>query len=126
MTDFRTLDDAEVGGKRVLLRLDLNVPTENGQVTDATRLQRVTPTVLEISDKGGKVILLSHFGRPKERDAKNSLKPVAARLSEVLGSPVTFVDDCIGQRAEAVIKSMKPRARRWALPNVRLTEQPSR
>jgi len=76
MTDFRTLDDAEVGGKRVLLRLDLNVPTENGQVTDATRLERVIPTIREIADKRGKVILLSHFGRPKGRDPKDSLKPV--------------------------------------------------
>ena len=108
MTDFRTLDDAEVGGKRVLLRLDLNVPTENGQVTDATRLERVTPTIREIADKRGKVILLSHFGRPKGRDPKDSLKPVAAKLAEVLGRPVGFVDDCIGQRAEAVVKAMKP------------------
>ena len=108
MTDFRTLDDAEVGGKRVLARLDLNVPTENGQVTDATRLERVTPTIREIADKRGKVILLSHFGRPKGRDPKDSLKPVAAKLAEVLGRPVGFVDDCIGQRAEAVVKAMKP------------------
>jgi phosphoglycerate kinase len=108
MTDFRTLDDAEVGGKRVLLRLDLNVPTENGQVTDATRLERVIPTIREIADKGGKVILLSHFGRPKGRDPKDSLKPVAAKLAEILGRPVGFIDDCIGQRAEAVVKAMKP------------------
>ena len=108
MTDFRTLDDAEVGGKRVLLRLDLNVPTENGQVTDATRLERVIPTIREIAGKGGRVILLSHFGRPKGRDPKDSLKPVAAKLAEILGRPVGFVDDCIGQRAEAVVKAMKP------------------
>jgi phosphoglycerate kinase len=108
MANFRTLDDAELRDKRVLLRLDLNVPTENGQVTDATRLERVAPTILEIADKGGKVILLSHFGRPKGRDPKESLKPVAARLSEVLGRPVGFVDDCVGQRAEAVVKAMKP------------------
>jgi phosphoglycerate kinase len=108
MTSFRTLDDAELRDKRVLLRLDLNVPAENGQVTDATRLERVAPTILEIADKGGKVILLSHFGRPKGRDPKESLKPVAAKLSEVLGRPVAFVDDCVGQRAEAVVKAMKP------------------
>jgi phosphoglycerate kinase len=108
MTDFRTLDDAEVGGKRVLLRLDLNVPTENGQVTDVTRLERVLPTIREIAGKRGKVILLSHFGRPKGRDPKDSLKPVAAKLAEILGRPVGFVDDCIGQRAEAVVKAMKP------------------
>jgi phosphoglycerate kinase len=105
---FRTLDDVDPRGKRVLLRLDLNVPTENGQVTDATRLERVAPTVREIADKGGKVVLLSHFGRPKGRDAKDSLKPVAAKLSEVLGRSVGFVDDCVGQRAEAVVAAMKP------------------
>jgi phosphoglycerate kinase len=108
MSAFRTLDDAELRDKRVLLRVDLNVPTENGEVTDTTRLERVVPTIREIADKSGKVILLSHFGRPKGRDAKNSLKPVAAKLSEVLGRPVGFVDNCIGQRAEAVVKAMKP------------------
>jgi len=64
---FRTLDDADVSGKRVLLRVDLNVPTENGRVTDATRIERVASTIEEIAAKGGKVILLSHFGRPKGR-----------------------------------------------------------
>ena len=108
MANFRTLDDADVRGKRVLLRLDLNVPTENGEVTDTTRLERVVPTIREIADKGGKVILLSHFGRPKEHNAKDSLKPVAAKLSEVLGRPVGFVDDCVGQRAEAAVKAMQP------------------
>ena len=67
---FRTLDDVDVKGKRVLLRVDLNVPMENGHVTDATRLERVAPTITEISGKGGKVILLAHFGRPKGRDAE--------------------------------------------------------
>lgn len=62
---FRTLDDVDVKGKRVLLRVDLNVPMENGRVSDATRLERVAPTISEISDKGGKVILLAHFGRPR-------------------------------------------------------------
>ncbi len=78
MADFRTLDDVDVKGKRVLLRVDLNVPMENGRVTDATRLERVAPTITEISGKGGKVILLAHFGRPKGRDPKESLKPVAS------------------------------------------------
>ena len=78
---FRTLDDVDVKGKRVLLRVDLNVPMEQGRVTDATRLERISPTITEISDKGGKVILLAHFGRPKGRDAKESLKPVAAALA---------------------------------------------
>ena len=77
-SNFRTLDAADVNGKRVLVRVDLNVPMENGKVTDATRIERVAPTINEIAGKGGKVILLAHFGRPKGRDPKESLKPVAA------------------------------------------------
>ncbi len=88
---FRTLDDADVAGKRVLLRVDLNVPTENGRVTDATRIERVAPTITEIADKGGKVILLAHFGRPKGGpDEANSLKPVAAAVAEIIKRPVAF------------------------------------
>ena len=76
MNAFRTLDSADVKGKRVLLRVDLNVPMENGKVTDATRIERVLPTIREIADKGGKVILLAHFGRPKGGpDEANSLQP---------------------------------------------------
>src|SRR5216110_2631625 len=78
---FKTLDSADLSGKRVLVRVDLNVPMENGRVTDATRIERVAPTINEISGKGGKVILLAHFGRPKGRDARESLKPVASALS---------------------------------------------
>src|SRR5271157_2011674 len=99
MKQFRTLDDVDVKGKRVLLRVDLNVPMEQGRVTDTTRLERVAPTIAEISDKGGKVILLAHFGRPKGRDPKQSLKPVAAALSLVIDKPVAFADDCIGDIA---------------------------
>ena len=69
---FRTLDEADVRGKRVLVRVDLNVPVENGKVADTTRIERVAPTIREIADKGGKVILLSHFGRPKGPDPKQS------------------------------------------------------
>jgi phosphoglycerate kinase len=104
---FRTLDDVDVKGKRVLLRVDLNVPTENGRVTDATRLERVAPTINEIADKGGKVILLAHFGRPKGRDPKDSLKPVAAALSAVIKRPVAFADDCVGEVAAKAISAMK-------------------
>src|SRR3954465_10897884 len=89
---FRTLDDVDVKGKRVLLRVDLNVPMENGRVTDATRLERVAPTITEISGKGGKVILLAHFGRPKGRDPKESLKPVAAELHHILKRHVASPD----------------------------------
>ena len=104
---FRTLDDVDVKGKRVLLRVDLNVPTENGHVTDATRLERVAPTITEISDRGGRVILLAHFGRPKGRDPKESLKPVAAALSDVVKRPVAFADDCIGEAAQKAVAAMK-------------------
>src|SRR6202140_2607359 len=104
---FRTLDDVDVKGKRVLLRVDLNVPMENGQVSDATRLERVAPTITEISDKGGKVILLAHFGRPKGRDPKDSLKPVAAALAQVIGRPVAFTEDCVGDVAQKAIAAMK-------------------
>jgi phosphoglycerate kinase len=104
---FRTLDDVDVKGKRVLLRVDLNVPMEHGHVTDLTRLERIAPTILEISGNGGKVILLAHFGRPKGRDDKDSLKPVAAALSQVIKKPVAFAADCIGDVAAKAIAAMK-------------------
>src|SRR3979490_3490474 len=104
---FRTLDDVDVKGKRVLLRVDLNVPMDNGRVSDATRLERVAPTITEISGKGGKVILLAHFGRPRERDAKESLKPVAEALAEVIKKPVAFADECIGDIAAKAVAAMK-------------------
>src|ERR1700755_3603376 len=104
---FRTLDDADVKGKRVLLRVDLNVPMENGRVADLTRLERVAPTITEISDKGGKLILLAHFGRPRGRDPKESLKPVAAALAEVIKRPIGFADDCIGDVAQKAVAAMK-------------------
>src|ERR1700741_4633093 len=100
---FHTLDDVDVKGKRVLLRVDLNVPTENGRVTDTTRMERVAPTITELSDKGGKVILLAHFGRPKGRDEKESLKPVAAELAQVIKRPVAFASDCVGEGAQMAI-----------------------
>ncbi len=107
MPNFRTLDDVDVKGKRVLLRVALNVPMEQGRVSDTTRLERVAPTINEISGKGGKVILLAHFGRPKRREPKDSLKPVAAALAEVIGKPVAFAEDCIGEPAQTAIAAMK-------------------
>ncbi|HMA69883.1 MAG TPA: phosphoglycerate kinase [Xanthobacteraceae bacterium] len=104
---FHTLDEADLQGKRVLLRVDLNVPMESGQVSDTTRLERVAPTIAEIADKGGKVILLSHLGRPKARNPKDSLKPVAGALASVLNRPIGFADDCIGPTAEAAVNAMK-------------------
>ena len=107
MKQFRTLDDVDVKGKRVLLRVDLNVPMEGGRVTDATRLERVAPTITEIAGKGGKVILLAHFGRPKGRDAKDSLKPVAATLAQVINKPVAFAEACVGEVAEKAVMAMQ-------------------
>src|ERR1044071_3402048 len=107
MAGFRTLDEAELRGKRVLLRVDLNVPTENGKVTDATRIERVAPTITELADKRGKVILLAHFGRPKGPDPKESLKPVAAEVAKAIGRKVAFAEDCIGPKAEAAVAAMK-------------------
>src|SRR3954468_22989265 len=104
---FKTLDSANLSGKRVLVRVDLNVPMENGKITDATRIERIVPTIMEIGDKGGKVILLAHFGRPKGRDPKESLKPVAAELGRILKQNVAFADDCVGELAEKAIAAMK-------------------
>jgi phosphoglycerate kinase len=106
MSGFRTLDQADVNGKRVLVRVDLNVPMENGRVTDATRIERVVPTIREIAEKGGKVVLLAHFGRPKGRDLKDSLRPVAEALSHHLGRPVVFAQDCVGDTAEAAVNAL--------------------
>jgi phosphoglycerate kinase len=108
MTAFRTLDDADVAGKRVLVRVDLNVPMENGAVADATRIERVVPTIQEISGKSGKVILLAHFGRPKGVDPSQSLKTIVPALSERLGKPVAFAEDCIGEAAATAVAAMQP------------------
>jgi phosphoglycerate kinase len=105
---FKTLDSADVKNKRVLVRVDINVPMENGKVTDATRIERVAPTITEIAGKGGKVILLAHFGRPKGRDLKDSLKPIAAEAGRVLKRAVAFAEDCVGEAAEKAVAAMKP------------------
>lgn len=107
MTSFRTLNDAQFAGKRVLVRVDLNVPMENGEVSDTTRIDRASRTLKEIADKGGKVIVLSHFGRPKGRDPKVSLKPLIRSLSHAVGRPVAFAEDCIGEVAAKAVANMK-------------------
>ncbi len=104
---FKTLSDLSPRGKRILVRVDLNVPVENGRVTDATRLDRIIPTIAELADGGGRVILLAHFGRPKGRDPKESLEPVAKELSGRLGRPIAFAPDCIGPEAEAAVGKLK-------------------
>jgi phosphoglycerate kinase len=108
MLSFRTIDKADVKDKRVLVRVDLNVPMDNGRISDRTRIERMAPTIVEIADKGGKVILLSHFGRPKGRDPKDSLKDVAAATAQIIQRPVAFAEDCIGEKAEAAVNAMKP------------------
>jgi phosphoglycerate kinase len=105
---FRTLDHADVKGKRVLMRVDLNVPYENGVVSDATRIERIAPSITELADKGAKVILMSHFGRPKGRDTSQSLKPVAAEVAHTIKRPIKFVGDCIGEEAERAVAAMRP------------------
>jgi phosphoglycerate kinase len=107
MPSFRTLEQADVEGKRVLVRVDFNVPVENGKVTDATRIARAAPTIREIAARGGKVILLSHFGRPKGRDAKDSLEPLVPAIAQALGRPVAFAQDCIGEKALAAVSAMR-------------------
>lgn len=108
MSAFKTLDDASPKGKRVLVRVDLNVPMEAGKVTDDTRIRAVLPTITEIADKGGKVILLAHFGRPKDGpEAKYSLAQVVEPLAERLGRPVAFATDSIGPVAADAIAKMK-------------------
>ena len=103
---YRTIDDLDVAGKRVLVRVDFNVPMKDGAVTDATRIERALPTIQELSKKGAKVILLSHFGRPKGPDPKESLKPVAKKLERLLGGSVDFAEDCIGEAAAKIVKKM--------------------
>lgn len=100
MSAFATLDDLNPAGKRVLLRADLNVPMSGGKVTDRTRLERLVPTICELADKGARVLVTSHFGRPKgKRVPKMSLAPVAQALGEVLGREVGFAPDCVGDAA---------------------------
>ncbi|MFZ3361560.1 MAG: phosphoglycerate kinase [Xanthobacteraceae bacterium] len=108
MQSFRSLDDADVKGKRVLVRVDLNVPMAGGKVADVSRIERNMPTITEISDRGGKVILLSHYGRPKGRDPRESLKPVAAAVAQIIHRPIAFAEDCIGAVAERAVAAMKP------------------
>ena len=110
MASFRTLDDlGDVAGKRVLVRVDLNVPMQDGAVSDDTRLRATLPTVTELADKGAIVLLLAHFGRPKgERRPDMSLALVTRPYSDVLGRPVRFIDDCCGEGARAAIATLAP------------------
>jgi phosphoglycerate kinase len=104
---FRTLDGLDVAGKRVLLRGDLNVPIRDGAITDRTRLERICPTIREVTGKGAEVIVCSHFGRPKgKRVPEMSLAPIARALGQVLGQRVRFAEDCIGIPAQQAVERL--------------------
>lgn len=106
---WNTLDDMELAGKKVLLRVDINVPLENGQVSDDTRIRRIAPTVADILAQGGAPILLAHFGRPKgQMVPEMSLRPLQSALETAYGAPVVFCADCRGPAAQAAVAALKP------------------
>jgi phosphoglycerate kinase len=107
MPRFRTLDDLDPRGKRVLLRADLNLPVKDGRITDRTRIDRLAPTIRELAEKGARVIICSHFDRPKgQRVPEMSLRPMVEALAAALDRPVGFVDDCVGPDAEAAVAKL--------------------
>src|SRR3954464_12375739 len=109
MPRFRTIDDLEVGGKRVLVRADLNVPVKDGKVTDATRIERLAPTIECLVDKGAKIVVMSLFGRPKGPDPSQSLRPLVEPLSRAIGNrPVHFAPDCVGPEAARGVAALRP------------------
>ncbi|MCZ7596031.1 MAG: phosphoglycerate kinase [Hyphomicrobium sp.] len=109
LTNLKSIADADVAGKRVLVRADLNVPVADGKVTDATRLERILAGLKDLSARKARVVVISHFGRPKGGpDPTMSLAPVAAKLAELLGRPVQFVDACIGDKAEDAVSRLAP------------------
>src|SRR5678815_1341401 len=109
MAAYRTLDDLnDVKGKRVLVRADLNVPMKDGVVTDTLRIERQAPTIKQLAERGARVIVLSHFDRPKGKVVPSmSLKPVAAPLAQAVGRPVGFAEDCVGDAAKAAVAKLK-------------------
>lgn len=109
MTRFRTLDDLDVARKRVLLRADLNVPVKDGEVSDATRIERLAPTIEALLAREARVVVMSHFGRPKGPDPKQSLRPLVEPLSRAIGGrKVSFAADCIGPEAKRVVAALRP------------------
>ncbi|MGB8842319.1 MAG: phosphoglycerate kinase [Aliidongia sp.] len=109
MTAYHTLNDLDLAGKRVLVRVDLNVPMQGGKVSDATRIERLVPTIRHLTAAGARVVLLSHFGRPKgQRSVEASLAQLVTPLSKTLGGkPVAFADDCIGEPAAKIVNALK-------------------
>jgi phosphoglycerate kinase len=109
MPRFRTLDDLDVAQKRVLLRADLNVPVKDGQVTDATRIERLAPTIEDLIKRGARVVVMSHFGRPQGVDPSQSLRPIVPALSAAIGGrAVAFATDCIGPEARKIVDALPP------------------
>ncbi|PTV94830.1 phosphoglycerate kinase [Rhodobacter aestuarii] len=105
---WKTLDEVELAGKVALVRVDINVPVENGVVTDATRILKIVPTVKDILAKGGKPVLLAHFGRPKGQVVPEmSLRPLVPELEKALGAPVKFAEDCIGGPAKTAVAALE-------------------
>ena len=120
---FKTLDDLpdDLKGKRVLVRVDLNVPMQDGAVSDDTRLRATVPTIAELSDRGAIVLLLSHFGRPKGQTRPDMSTALLVKpLSQLLGRSVRFIEDCQGPEAERAVTTMTPglgrHSREYALP----------
>jgi len=110
MAKFRTLDDIDVSGKTVLLRADLNVPVKDGKVTDATRIERLAPTIKVLTGKGARVVVMSHFGRPKGKpDLAFSLRLLVEPLEKAIGGRhVAFAADCVGDEAKRVVAALQP------------------
>ncbi len=110
LSKLKTTQGLDIRGQRVLFRADLNAPMKDGRVTDTTRLERPAPAIRDLMERGARVVVISHFGRPKvdERDPELSLRPVAGALAEILGSPVAFAEDCIGEAAERAANALAP------------------
>ena len=132
MTAFNTIDDLDVAGKRVLVRVDLNVPMEEGQVTDATRIERIVPTIQVLRERSARVVLLSHLGRPKgQRRQEFSLRPLVAPLTAALdGAAVTFAEAISSSEARAAssvpTSSDNASSRRITIPRVTASRSPLR
>src|SRR5499426_408611 len=102
-----SISDLDLTGKRVFMRVDFNVPLADGKITDDTRIKASLPSIRYVIEKGGRLILASHLGRPKGKpESKYSLKPVASRLSELLGKPVQFANDCIGPEVQQMASAL--------------------
>jgi phosphoglycerate kinase len=103
---LRTLDDLDVDGKRVLVRVDFNVPLEDGRITDDTRIRAALPTIEELRAKGGRLVLVSHLGRPKDREPELSMRPVADRVAELVDAPVTLAPGVVGEDVEGMTHTL--------------------